>query len=89
MAQLLERVFGLSEHGTTVSREVMAGATTFMTMAYIIIVNPSILSATGMDPGAVTVATILASVVATVVMGVLANLPVALAPGMGLNAYFT
>ena len=89
MAQLLESVFGLSEHGTTVTREVMAGATTFMTMAYIIIVNPSILSATGMDPGAVTVATILASVVATVVMGVLANLPVALAPGMGLNAYFT
>ena len=89
MAQLLESVFGLSEHGTTVTREVMAGATTFMTMAYIIIVNPSILSVTGMDPGAVTVATILASVVATVVMGVLANLPVALAPGMGLNAYFT
>ncbi len=85
---MFERLFGLSAHGTTMRREVVAGATTFLTMAYIMFVNPQILKAAGMDPGAVFVATCLASALTTLVMGVYANLPVALAPGMGLNAYF-
>ena len=84
----LERVFHLSEHHTDVKTEVMAGFTTFMTMAYILAVNPSILSATGMDSGAVFTATALASFIATLLMAGLSNYPFALAPGMGLNAYF-
>jgi adenine/guanine/hypoxanthine permease len=85
---MFERIFALNAHGTTVRREVVAGATTFLTMAYIMFVNPKILGGTGMDPGALFVATCLASAAATALMGLYANLPVALAPGMGLNAYF-
>jgi len=86
---MLERLFGLSEHGTDVRREVIAGVTTFLTLAYIIFVNPNILAAAGMDKGAVFVATCLAAALGTAIMGLYANYPVALAPGMGLNAYFT
>lgn len=84
----MENFFKLKEHGTNVSTELLAGLTTFMTMAYILIVNPSILSATGMDAGALFTATALASIVGTVAMALLANYPFALAPGMGLNAFF-
>ena len=86
---LLERLFKLSENNTTFRTEVLAGLTTFLTMCYIIIVNPLILSETGMDHGAVFVATCLAAAIGCLVMGVIANYPIALAPGMGLNAYFT
>lgn len=86
---MLERLFGLSGLGTNVRREVLAGGTTFLTMAYIIFVNPGILSAAGMDFGAVFVATCLAAAFGSAFMGLLANYPIALAPGMGLNAYFT
>ena len=86
---MLESTFKLSEHGTTVRTEILAGITTFLTMAYIMFVNPSILSATGMDPGAVFVATCLAAAIGSAIMGLYANYPIALAPGMGLNAYFT
>ena len=80
--------FKLKENGTTVKTEIIAGITTFMTMAYILAVNPDILSAAGMNRQGVFVATILASVIGCVVMGLLANYPFALAPGMGLNAFF-
>ena len=83
-----EKVFHLSEHHTDVKTEIIAGITTFMTMAYILAVNPNILSATGMDRGAVFTATALASLVATLLMAAFANYPFVLAPGMGLNAYF-
>lgn len=85
---MLDKIFHLKAHGTDVKTELMAGITTFMTMAYILAVNPSILSATGMDKGAVLTATALASIVGTLLMAALANYPFALAPGMGLNAYF-
>ena len=85
---MIMEFFKLKENGTTVKKEVIAGITTFMTMAYILAVNPDILSATGMDKNGVFVATIISSVVATVAMALLANYPFALAPGMGLNAYF-
>lgn len=85
---MLEKFFKLKESNTDVKTEVMAGITTFMTMAYILAVNPSILSATGMDANAVLIATALASFVGTMLMAFLANYPFALAPGMGLNAYF-
>jgi AGZA family xanthine/uracil permease-like MFS transporter len=85
---MFERLFALSAHGTSVRREVVAGATTFLAMAYIMFVNPQILMHAGMDRGAVFVATCLASAATTALMGLYANLPVALAPGMGLNAYF-
>lgn len=85
----LERLFKLSENKTTFRTEVLAGVTTFLTMCYIIIVNPMILSETGMDHGAVFVATCLAAAIGCLVMGIIANYPIALAPGMGLNAYFT
>ena len=88
-AGLLERLFKLSENKTTFKTEVLAGFTTFLTMCYIIIVNPNILSITGMDHGAVFVATCLAAAIGCLVMGIVANYPIALAPGMGLNAYFT
>ena len=84
----LEKVFHLSDHNTTVRTEIIAGITTFMTMAYILAVNPSILSAAGMDSGAVFTATALASCFATLMMAAFANYPFVLAPGMGLNAYF-
>ena len=85
---MLERYFELREQGTTVRTEVMAGATTFLTMAYIIFVNPSILSASGMDRNAVFVATCLAAAISTAIMALYARYPIALAPGMGLNAFF-
>ncbi len=87
-AGFLEKYFKLKEHGTTVSVELIAGLTSFMTMGYILAVNPGMLSATGMDFGGVFTATALASAIATLVMGLYANLPFALAPGMGLNAFF-
>lgn len=86
---MLERFFKLSENKTNFRTEVLAGVTTFLTMCYIIIVNPMILSETGMDHGAVFVATCLAAAIGCLVMGLVANYPIALAPGMGLNAYFT
>jgi AGZA family xanthine/uracil permease-like MFS transporter len=85
---MLDKYFGLTAHGTTVRREIVGGATTFLTMAYIMFVNPKILAATGMNEGAVFVATCLATAATTLLMGLYAKLPVALAPGMGLNAYF-
>ena len=84
---MFERVFKLSDHNTNVKTEVMAGITTFMTMAYILAVNPSILGSTGMDSTAVLLATALASFVGTACMGLMANLPFALSAGMGLNAF--
>lgn len=85
---MLEKMFKLKENNTTVKTEVIAGITTFMTMAYILAVNPNMLSAAGMDREAVLIATCLASFVGTLAMALLANYPFALAPGMGLNAYF-
>ena len=84
----MKRFFKLDENHTTVKTEVLAGITTFMTMAYILAVNPSILSATGMDKNALFTATALSALVATLVMALVARLPFALAPGMGLNAFF-
>ena len=82
-------MFNLKERGTTVGREIVAGLTTFLAMTYILAVNPGMLSMTGMDAGSVFTATALSAAIATLVMGFVANLPVALAPGMGLNAFFT
>lgn len=84
----LDRYFGLTKNGTDVRTEALAGLTTFLTMVYIIFVNPSILSKAGMDHGAVFVATCIAAAVCSIVMGLYANYPIALAPGMGLNAFF-
>ena len=85
---LLDRWFGLTASGTTVRTELIAGVTTFLTMVYIVFVNPTILANAGMDKGAVFVATCLAAAVSTMVMALYANYPIALAPGMGLNAFF-
>ncbi|KQT46582.1 guanine permease [Methylobacterium sp. Leaf456] len=85
---LLERWFRLSEHGTTVRTELLAGLTTFLTMAYIVFINPNILADAGMPKGAVFVATCLVAALGSMVMALYANYPIALAPGMGLNAYF-
>ena len=87
-ANALDRYFGLKKAGTNVRTETVAGLTTFLTMAYIIFVNPQILANAGMDKGAVFVATCLASAICTLVMALYANYPIALAPGMGLNAFF-
>ncbi len=84
----MDRLFGLTENGTTPRTEIVAGLTTFLTMAYIIVVNPGIMAAAGIDPGAAFVATCLAAAIGSALMGLLANYPIALAPGMGLNAYF-
>ncbi|MFV0303529.1 MAG: NCS2 family permease, partial [Paracoccus sp. (in: a-proteobacteria)] len=84
----MEKYFKLAEHGTTVRTELIAGFTTFLTMAYIIFVNPDILSSTGMDRNAVFVATCLAAAVGSLVMALWANWPIGMAPGMGLNAFF-
>lgn len=84
----MEKFFHLKENGTTVSKEIIAGLTTFFAMSYIIIVNPSILSQAGMEWGAVFLATIIAAIIGTLVMGLVANVPYAQAPGMGLNAFF-
>ena len=85
---MLEKIFKLKENNTTAKTEIIAGLTTFMTMAYILAVNPNILSAAGMDRGAVFTATALSSFIATCLMALLSNYPFVLAPGMGLNAYF-
>ena len=85
---VLERLFDLTRHGTTVNTELLAGLTTFLTMAYIVFVNPSILGDAGMPKGAVFVATCLIAALGSLIMGLYANYPIALAPGMGLNAYF-
>ena len=84
----MDHFFKLKENGTKVSTEIMAGITTFFTMAYIIVVNPTVLSEAGMEWGAVFLATIIASIIGTLVMGLFANVPYAQAPGMGLNAFF-
>lgn len=86
---MLEKLFQLKAHNTTVRTEIIAGITTFLAMAYILFVNPTILSATGMDKGSVFVATCLAAAIGSLLMGLIANYPIALAPGMGLNAFFT
>jgi AGZA family xanthine/uracil permease-like MFS transporter len=86
---ILERTFRLAEHGTSVRTELLAGLTTFLTMAYIVFINPSILADAGMPRGAVFVATCLVAALGSMIMGLYANYPIALAPGMGLNAYFT
>jgi len=85
---MFEKIFKLKENNTNIRTEVLAGITTFMTMAYIIAANPLILSAAGMDKGAVVLATCLVSGIITILMGLLANYPIALAPGMGINAFF-
>ncbi|MDE5416217.1 NCS2 family permease [Alkalihalobacterium chitinilyticum] len=84
----MDRFFRFKENGTSYKRETIAGVTTFLSMAYILFVNPDLLSATGMDIGAVFVATALAAAIGTLIMGLVANYPIALAPGMGLNAFF-
>jgi AGZA family xanthine/uracil permease-like MFS transporter len=86
---LLERRFALSARGTDARTEVLAGATTFLTMAYIVLVNPAILGAAGMPVASVAAATCFAAAFASILMGLVANTPLALAPGMGLNAYFS
>ena len=86
---MLEKLFGLRAHGTSVRTEVLAGVTTFLTMAYIIVVNPAILSEAGLPIAGVAAATCLSAGIGCLLMGLLANYPLALAPGMGLNAYFT
>ena len=85
---MLERLFKLEEHGTTIRTEILAGITTFLTMAYIVFVNPEILAAAGMPRESVFVATCLAAAIGSAIMGLWANYPIAMAPGMGLNAYF-
>ncbi|MFL2710266.1 MAG: NCS2 family permease [Gammaproteobacteria bacterium] len=89
MKQTLELIFKLNDNNTTIRRELLAGFTTFITMAYIIFVNPQMMAASGMDQGAIFVGTCLAAAVACFVMGFFANWPIGLAPGMGLNAFFT
>ena len=85
---MIEKLFKLKENNTNVKTEVIGGITTFMTMAYILAVNPNMLAASGMDATAVLIATCLASFIGTAAMALMANYPFALAPGMGLNAYF-
>ena len=89
MKKTLELIFKLNDNNTTIKRELLAGFTTFITMAYIIFVNPQMMAASGMDQGAIFVGTCLAAAVACFVMGFFANWPIGLAPGMGLNAFFT
>src|SRR5882757_5098999 len=86
---MLNRFFKLDAHGTTVGREIQAGLTTFAAMAYILAVNPGILANTGMDKGALVTVTALTAAVATTIMALMTNYPIALAPGMGINAFFT
>ena len=89
MKSVLENFFSVSEHQTSIQKEILAGVTTFITMAYIIFVNPQMMAQAGMDYGAIFVGTCLAAAVACLLMGLFANWPVGLAPGMGLNAFFT
>lgn len=86
---MFDQYFKISARGSSLKREALAGFTTFMAMSYVLFVNPSLLAQAGMDHGAVFVATCLAAALGCCLMGVLANLPIALAPGMGLNAFFT
>ncbi|QJD59084.1 NCS2 family permease [Pseudomonas sp. gcc21] len=86
---MLEKLFHLKAHGTTVRTEILAGVTTFLTMAYIVFVNPMMMADAGIDPGAAFVATCLAAAIGSLIMGLWANYPIALAPGMGLNAFFS
>lgn len=86
---MLNKFFKLKEHGTSIQTEFTGGLTTFLAMAYILFVNPQVLGASGMDPDAIYTATALSAIIGTLLMGLLANLPVALAPGMGINAFFT
>src|SRR6188474_3181286 len=86
---MLQQLFKLDQHQTTVGREVQAGLTTFAAMAYILAVNPAILANTGMDKGALVTVTALTAAIATTIMALLTNYPIALAPGMGINAFFT
>ena len=86
---MLEKLFQLKAHGTTVRTEIIAGLTTFLTMAYIVFVNPMMMADAGIDPGAAFVATCLAAAIGSMIMGLWANYPIALAPGMGLNAFFS
>ena len=86
---MLNRLFHLDQNRTTVARELQAGLTTFAAMAYILAVNPAILANTGMDKGALVTVTALTAAVATGLMALLTNYPIALAPGMGINAFFT
>ena len=86
---MLEKIFKLKENNTSVKTELIAGFTTFITMAYIIFVNPQLMSSAGMDQGASFVGTCLAAAIACILMGLYANWPIGLAPGMGLNAFFT
>ena len=86
---MLDRLFQLKAHGTTVRTEIIAGVTTFLTMAYIIFVNPMMMADAGIDPGAAFVATCIAAAIGSLIMGLWANYPIALAPGMGLNAFFS
>lgn len=88
MEEKLDKLFHLKERGTTVRTEVLAGLTTFVTAAYVLAVNPSVMSATGMDSGAVFTATALVCFLGTLVMALLTNYPFVLVPSMGLNAYF-
>ncbi|CAC9598697.1 Xanthine/uracil/thiamine/ascorbate permease family protein [uncultured Gammaproteobacteria bacterium] len=86
---MLDQFFKLSERGTSIKTEVIAGLTTFLTMSYIIVLNPDVLGMAGMDKGAVFTATIIATIVGSLIMGLYANYPVVLAPGVGLSAFFT
>ena len=86
---MIERWFQLTHHGSTIRKEMIAGITTFAAMAYILAVNPAILGMSGMDKGALITATALASAIMTLAMALATNYPIALAPGMGLNAFFT
>ncbi|MEM7637508.1 MAG: NCS2 family permease [Pseudomonadota bacterium] len=86
---MIEKYFAISDRGSTIRKEVVAGFTTFLAMSYIIFVNPDILANAGMDPGSVFVATCLSAAIGTLIMGLYANFPIAIAPGMGLNAFFT
>jgi len=85
---MLENIFKLKKHKTTVKTEIVAGVITFLTMSYILVVNPNILSATGMDRGALFTATAIAAIFGTLFMAFIPNLPIAQAPGMGLNSFF-
>ena len=89
MKNFLDSFFELKLNNTDIKSEIIAGLTTFLTMAYIIFVNPQIMEASGMDKGAIFVGTCLAAAIACFVMGIFANWPIGLAPGMGLNAFFT
>ncbi len=89
MKSKLEQFFAIEAHQTSLQKEVLAGVTTFITMAYIIFVNPQMMAQSGMDHGAIFVGTCLAAAFACLFMGLYANWPVGLAPGMGLNAFFT